>query len=296
MNDFPFHLLFPLTAGFLFVIGALFTKHASTNGVSPWTLAVVANFCAAAFFSVFWMLGGEPITPGLLWQPLLIGALYVIGQTLLLSAISFGDVSVAMPVASLKVIIVAAMMVFLTSEPPSLATWCAALLAALGVFLINYVAPKSDKMRILMTVATVIAGITSFALFDVCIQNWSPHWGTGRILPLSFWSAGLLSVFLLPKVDSLATIRSGPWKSVLFSGSFIGGQAMFMVYGLSTYGDAARMNVVYSVRGLWAVLLAWGFAKSFGGAEANLPPNIMIARVCGATLLVIAVIVAIVGN
>ena len=145
--------------------------------------------------------------------------------------------------------------------------------------------------------------MTAFALFDVCIQNWSPAWGTGRLLPCSFWCAGLLTIFMLPMLPerqrSVRTkIATSAWKSLAISGTFIAGQAMFMVYGLSAYagqGDAAQMNVVYSLRGLWAVLLAWLFARQFGGAEADLPRNIMGGRLIGAILLVGAVVVTILG-
>lgn len=292
----PYHLLLPLIAGFLYVIGTLFMKHATNGGMNSWTVAIAANFCASIFMSIFWGLGGNEVQLGLLWQPAVIGTLYVAGQVLILAAVSFGDVSVALPVASVKVIIVAAMMVFLTAVPPSASTWCAAVLASMGVFLINYVAPRSDKLRILYTVLLSVAGVTSFALFDICVQNWSPRWGTGRILPISFWCAGLLTFFLLPFSDSIKTIRSAPWKSLALSSTFIAGQALFMVYGLSRFGDAARMNVVYSLRGLWAVVLAWMFAKWFGGAEAELPRKIMVARALGAGLLVLAVVVMIVNG
>lgn len=289
----PYHLLFPFVAGILYVIGSLFAKRAAASGISGWSTAILANFCATAFMSVFWFLGGEPVDISLLWQPATIGLMYVIGQVLILAAITYGDVSVALPVASVKVIIVAAMVYLVTSVPPSKATWIAAILATVGVFLINFVAPKADKFRIMITVLLSVTGVTAFAAFDVCIQSWSNHWGTGRLLPISFWFAGTLTLFLLPKFDSLATLRSAKWGSLVMCGLLISGQALFMVYGLSAYGDAPRMNVVYALRGLWAVLLAWSFARWFGGAESQLGRKVMAARVFGAFLLVVGVIIAI---
>ncbi len=280
----------------------MFSKHASNGGVSPWLLAVVANFIAAAMMSGFWGLGGEPIQASLLWQPLLIGLFYVFGQTLIICAISYGDVSVAMPVASVKVVIVAGLMVVFSTHPPSATTWTASILAALGVFFINLAAPHSQRRQILFTLVLALVGVTSFAAFDVCVQSWTPNWGTGRILPLSFWSAGILTLGMLPFVPELratqriAILSPGVTRSIGVSGLLIATQAMLLVYGLSAYaaqGDAAQMNVVYSLRGLWGVLLAWLFASRFGGAEAELPGAMMISRLFGAGLLVSGVILTI---
>ncbi len=66
-------------------------------------------------------------------------------------------------------------------------------------------------------------------------------------------------------------------------------QAMFLVYANAQYGDAARINVVYSLRGLWGVLFAWLLASWFGGSEKNTATTIMLARLGGALLLVAAV-------
>ena len=68
---------------------------------------------------------------------------------------------------------------------------------------------------------------------------------------------------------------------------------MFLVYAISWHGDAARVNVVYSLRGLWGVLLAWWLAGWFGGAEKDTPTSIMLARLAGAILLVAAVLLTV---
>ena len=69
-------------------------------------------------------------------------------------------------------------------------------------------------------------------------------------------------------------------------------QAMSMSYALGRFGDAARINIVYALRGLWAVALAWLLARTFGGAEARHSVTIMLLRLAGAVLLTLSVIVA----
>ena len=229
------------------------------------------------------------------WQPLVIAIFYIGGQCGILAAVSLGDVSVATPVASSKVIIVSLFLMLLGVEAPSLTTWLSAILATAGVLLINFVVPSADYRRVFMTVILALAGASCFALFDISVQTWSPQWGTGRIVPVSYWMVGLLSLGLLPWVDRPRALlqKRLAWKSLSFGSLLVAIQAMFLVYAISWYGDAARINVVYSLRGLWGVLLAWLLADWFGGSEKNTPLSIMLARLAGAILLVAAVLLTV---
>ena len=62
---------------------------------------------------------------------------------------------------------------------------------------------------------------------------------------------------------------------------------------LAQFGDAARVNVVYALRGLWGVALAWAVAHRWGGGEAALPHEVMLTRMAGALLLTAAVVLVI---
>ena len=61
-------------------------------------------------------------------------------------------------------------------------------------------------------------------------------------------------------------------------------QAICIVSTLAIFGDAARVNVVYSLRGLWGVLLAWAVAKKWGGAEAEQTRGTMMSRLAAVIL------------
>jgi len=246
---------------------------------------------AAITFSGFWFLSGELPAWHDFWQPLVIAILYIAGQCGILAAVSLGDVSVATPIASSKVIIVSLLLVLFGIEIPTLATWLAAILATVGVVMINFVVPSTGRKRVFLTVGLALAGASCFAVFDICVQTWSPQWGTGRIVPVTYWMVGLLSLGLLPWVDSprKAAAQGMAWKSLWVGSALVAIQAMFLVYAIAQHGDAARLNVVYSLRGLWGVLFAWMLASWFGGAEKNTPTTIMLARLGGAILLVAAV-------
>lgn len=289
----PFHLLFPLAASVLLVFGTLFTNFSSRRGISTWTLIAVANFGGAICFSSFWLLGGTFPGWSSLWQPAIVAGLYVCGQILMLYSVSVGDVSVALPVASLKVVFVAALLAVFTNRPPSAAVWWAASLATAGVALINYTAPKSDRRVVWRTVLLSLGGAFTFGVFDVVVQAWAPAWGAGRILPFTYWFVGLYSLFLIPLCDSIEKVSRLAPRSTIASGMFVAVQAMCMVFSLATFSDAARINVVYSLRGLWGVLLAWGLSGHFGSNERSLSSRVLLNRVVGAMLLVVAVVIAI---
>ena len=53
-------------------------------------------------------MGGTMQPAGMLWQPALIGGLFLAGQLFMLLAVERGDVSIAMPVLGIKVLIVPA--------------------------------------------------------------------------------------------------------------------------------------------------------------------------------------------
>ena len=82
---------------------------------------------------------------------------------------------------------------------------------------------------------------------------------------------------------------------LLIAGSIlIALQAICIVVAVGLFGDAARVNVVYALRGLWGVALAWLVAWKWGGAEAEHSRSTMILRVTGASILTTAVILVII--
>jgi hypothetical protein len=69
-------------------------------------------------------------------------------------------------------------------------------------------------------------------------------------------------------------------------------QSMGMTIALSQFGDATRVNIVYALRGLWAIVFAWALAGSFEGGERYASQSVMLRRATGALLLTGAVVAA----
>lgn len=272
-------------------------KQAIVRGASPWT----GTFWGNQWLAIFWVL--VAVVRGSLcefdmWLPAaIIGALFVLGQLLTYLAFQVGDVSVATPVFGIKVIVVATLQSLFAAEVISGRIWIAGIMATTGVVLIQWVdsgATKLDRRKTMLSI--VIAGLAAFtlSLFDVSLQAWAKDVNTYDFMPVMFGFVGLFSLVLLPKVDSvshLKTTRSFRW--MLLATILMAMQAFSMCFSLAEFGDAARINIVYALRGLWGVLLAWALAKRLQSGEAELPRIVMVRRLAGAGLLTGAVLIAI---
>lgn len=289
----PVHLLLPLIASILFVCGLMLIKKASAEGVRPWTVTLVANLWAAVVFSALLAFGGTNQPLAMIWQPMLIAILYILGQVFTFLALSFGDVSVAAPAFSIKVVLVAFFLTTLAGQRLPILVWVAAAMAAIGITLVQRGGSGSHGSRIGRSVTFALLAATTFALFDVIVQSWAPAWGAGRLLPLTFWFAAMLSVVFVPWSDSLAKLPLGTLSPLLIGTLCVALQAVCIVFTLAQFGDAARVNIVYSLRGLWGVVLAFAFSRILRSGEAHLSLRFFLSRLVGAGLLTAAVLLAI---
>ena len=208
------HLLLPLLASVLLVMGLIMIKRA---GVSPVTTLFFSNQCTAILFSVLWLFDGQGQPWTMLWQPALIALLFVMGLMLMFLAIERGDVSVATPVIGLKVFIVALLLTIFTEQRLSLAVWLGAALAAAGIALIQWTG-RSHPQRVVFTIFLALSSACTFATIDVLVQSWAPAWGASRFLPIVFGIVGLASLGLIPWVDWPA-VGSGAYNLVVGRGT-----------------------------------------------------------------------------
>lgn len=288
MSSSP-HLLFPLASSIAYVFAMLLFKRSGDWGVGVWRTAFVSNLVIGLAFAPFWLLGGAPIEPSLLWQPLLVAILFVGGQVFGFLALHYGDVSVATPVLGLKILLVALASALMLPDPVPLRWWIAAALVALAVLLLSRgeSRPRHSVGRTILSSALAAA---SFALFDVLVQIWSPVWGVGRFLPITCGLLALLSFAFIPFFSAPLRSIPRPARSWLAGGSLLLAlQSVLFVYAVGAFGDATVMNVVYSSRGLWSVLAVWLVGHWFASEEQTLSPRVLRSRLAGAALMLSAI-------
>jgi drug/metabolite transporter (DMT)-like permease len=295
-DDAPWYLLLPLAASLLFAMGLIFLKKASRADSGPWTVTLVTNLWSAVLFAGFWPLGGTSGPWWRLWQPGVVAVLYVAGQVCTFLALHLGDVSVAAPIFSVKVLMVAVFLTVIGGGGVSPPVWLAAAAATAGVALIQFSGGSVRRGSVAASVIFALLAATLFALFDVLVQRWAPSWGVGRFLPLVFGLGAVLSLAVLPWRDVAALrLAWGRWP-LLLGGFLVALQSVFIVLAVALFGDAARVNIVYALRGIWGVSFAWLLARWLGGGELHLPRQVMVSRFVGAALVTVAVVVAILAR
>ncbi|MDF1814029.1 MAG: DMT family transporter [Verrucomicrobiales bacterium] len=284
-------LLFPFVASLLFVVGAMFAKRSSDLGGGIWENSFVANILTALFFSTLWLLGGKFPGWNFLYQPIIVAVIFVVSQALMFLALDRGDVSIATPVLGTKIIFVAVLQTLLTSTPVGPKLWIAAALATLAVVLLNSSA-GGQHSRVAFTIATSLLCGLFFALFDVLVQNFTPHWGQGRFLPILFFFVALFSLGFIPFFKGPIRRQSKEiWRPMSLAGLFIGAQALTFVYAIASFGNATEMNVIYAARGLWSVIAVWLIGHWFHSHESSLGRAVFQRRIAGAGFLMVAILI-----
>ncbi len=283
-----------LCAAMLYAVGALLVKRSGEYGVGGWRTAFVANQVTGLCFLPLLGFGGT-LHPELWWQPLIVAVCFVGGQWFTFMSLERGDVSVATPVMGVKLLLVAFFVTLITHEHLRPQLWIAAGLATLGIMFINRRGKSSAHHHVGFTIMTAMLAAASFALFDVLVQKWSPTWGMGRFLPITLGLAALLSFGFIFKFNGpLKAIPSGAWRWLLGGTFCIACQAVVLVSSIATWGQAARLNVFYSSRGLWSVVLVWLFGHWVQSREQHLGPGVLAWRLVGALLMMSAIVLVLV--
>ena len=220
------------------------------------------------------------------WQPFVVALLYVVGQVLTLTSLSQGEISVAAPVLGLKIVFVPIFLWLLGASLLPVSTWLACLGATLAVILLNSTDGSSERGKVLFSLATAMSGAAAFALFDVCVQLWSPAWGRSAFLPVMMGMSTLLSFVLFPLFQRpLRAIPRVAWPTLSGAAVLIALQAVAIVASVAFWEQVAVSNVVYSTRGLWSLAAVWLLGRYLGASDSGLTPRVFMLRAAGALLL-----------
>lgn len=277
-----------LLAAVLYAGGAMLVKRATELGVGAWRTAFIANLVATVIYLPFLSFGGT-WRPELWWQPVIVAVCYVAGQMLTFLSFEYGDISVATPVLGLKILLVAAL-VALTGEALHWQLWAAAMLATLGIVLLNRRSARAGHHHVALTLVTAGGAAACYAVLDVLVQRWSPLWGLGRFLPAVSLVAAVLSFGFVPRFRApLTAIPWATWRWLLGGTVIIGVQSATFVALVAAKGHVASINVVYSSRGLWTVILVWWLGHWVHSREQHLERAVLTSRLTGALLMLAAI-------
>ena len=284
-------ILMPLIAALVYVFSALLLKRSSEMGVGVWRTTFVANIVGALLFSALWFLGGKDVQLSLLWQPAVIALCLFGGQILQFMAMDKGDVSVAVPIFGLKVVLVACITHFLTEDAVDAHLWIGAVLSVLGLTFFNRKDEGKSPRNLGITLITGGLGALCFATFDVLVSRWGQAWGAGRLLPMIFWINAVFSLTLIFKFkEPLRAVPKLAWPWLLLGAALLSTQSILFVSTLAKFGKATSANIVYNSRGLLTVGLVWLIGHWFGIREQHTSGKVMRWRLVGALLMMSAIV------
>jgi drug/metabolite transporter (DMT)-like permease len=287
-------IAYPALAALIYVFSALLLKRSNDYGVGLWRTTFVANLIIAVLFSLLWPLGGMEIKAANLWQPAVLGLCLFLGQISQFLALERGDVSVAVPVFGLKVVLIAFLTPFILGDVVGLKLWIAAFLSVAGIALLNQKDASQPPRNLGITLLAGGVGAICFAFFDVLVQKWGPSWGVGRLLPLVFWINGVLSLGLAFMFKApLSEVPRPAWKWLCCGAAMMGTQSIIFVCTIAIYGKATAANIVYASRGLLSVAMVWLVGHWFANQEQFLGAKVLRWRLAGATLMMAAIVLVV---
>ncbi len=292
MVDREWILALPAGSAALYVVAALLLKRAILAGARQSQVNLAVNVCAAVLFLPLGFFAKE-VDWALWWMPVTAAVTFFFGQVFTFQALRHGDVSVATPLLGMKVLFIAVVSSTLFRESLELRWWIGAAASSLGVILVTGASWRTLVPRLFRADAVMsLAAAVSFAVTDVLVRQWAGRFGVAAFIPLMFAVVALLSVgVFVPRNGRRIVAVPVPARGFLFAGAVIlSVQALGMALALSYYGNATAVNIVYSSRSVWSVVLAWMLGRYFAMHEEGAGPGVMRRRLLGSILLFAAVV------
>ena len=288
----PVYMALPVVAAFMYAYGSMYFKEASEHGTTVIHNFVVTNWVMAFVFGPMIFFDTWPQSPWLLLQPAACAVLFTLGNWLTFAAIRSGDMSIVVPVMGTKALFVAigASVCFGKTIDPGM--WIAAILAAVGIYILG----RTDRPGaggLSPTVILTILGSICFGFADAAIQAWAPAYGSRGFLGTAFLMIGLFSILFLPAADHpLKEADRQGMRALVIGAAIIALQGILVAIAVVGFDNATGVNVVYSSRGLWSVLLIWWIGHRFRAPENDHLPRVFYLRLAGAAIMMTAVGIA----
>ncbi|MFT6864834.1 MAG: putative membrane protein [Akkermansiaceae bacterium] len=231
-------------------------QQGARRGVKLTVTVAVANLVTGLIFLCYldpeggWRLTGRD------WWAVGNGVLFFLGQSFSIQSVKSGDLAVHSSALGMKVVIVGFCSMLVGLEPSSWNLITGVFLATFAVFLVSGGSAEGWRTHRVTVGFTLLACL--FFGFNDFLTGWqSREIGIARWLMLMMGTSSVISVgLLLRRTDQVKALITSPRISVfiLGAGLLLGLQALIVNLAFSRYGQPTLSNVVYSSRGLMAVL------------------------------------------
>jgi drug/metabolite transporter (DMT)-like permease len=293
----PLYLFVPFFCAIVYALASLLFKRGYDEGAGTMESFHWSNLIGMPIFLPLFWLKTDGIAAAELWRPVLCAFIIYVSSWVTFLAMKLGDVSLVTPVLGTKVILVALFSVLLTQLPLSVPMGVACVLATVGVFLMSRSpqGPGAAPPRQLgLTLALCFGSSAGFGLTDVLIQMWADPYGGFRFLAIIPQVIGLFSLALLPwQARGKMRLPQAAWPWVGGAGVLLALQSLAMGIALGFFNDATGVNVVYSTRGLWSIVLVLVVGRALGIHERTTTTRQTMAyRGIGCILILAGVILS----
>lgn len=291
-------LLLPVLAGFLYALSSLFLKRSFQEGVGLVRTLFISNLMMGLVIVFLFFFEGEPVQWDQWHKPVIASFFFFLGQAFTFLAIRAGDVSVMTPVMGSKVIFVALLALLFFDRAFSSWDWIAVFLSGLAVVLLglpNKESTPESTRKILLSIFFAVLSCVFFAGSDNFVSVWGADFGRPAFIAVQFLMVALLSFLLVPYFSApLKTISPSAWPWLGIGAFLLALQALIFGIGL-IFTDATQMNIIYTSRGLWGVLLVIWVGSWFGNYEKEQGSSIMAIRIISAVLIMVAISIILIG-
>jgi drug/metabolite transporter (DMT)-like permease len=276
---------------FVYALAAVFSKSALEQGCGILRLSFIMNLVFALIFSsaLGWQMEGIDLSK--LYLPVVAGALFFVGHVFTFAAIRMGDVSLQTPIMGTKAIFVALIAVVTGAQEVNFALGLAAVLAALAVALLGFSGGQAKKVGLTITLSLVSA--FSFACFDQMAGIFGGSFGKNSFLVIVMLVNAVLSFFLIPFFNApLRQIERTAWPWVMAASVGMALQALVLTYTLAASGEVVVVNIIYSARGFFSVLIGLVIGLLFTLQIEQMSRRVRIQRILGALIISVAIAIA----
>ncbi len=269
-------------AASLYAAGSLQIKRSLNEGATKRRAIAVTNIAMALWaLPLFFISRGDfELTAWL--TAVGAGVALFLGRILSVKSLEVGDLSIVGPLLGMKTLLVAVFSFATGQKELTTWLWIAAILATLGVILIQRGPRKFTKNR---REAAYYAGGASilFAACDILVVEARGQLGIGWLSPTLFMTVALLVPFLGKHPSPPQEAR----KPMYLGSVIMGFQTSLVILLIGLTGQAVLINIVYSSRALWTVIVDRFYGRGEGVAA------FFKWRLAGAALLVTAIVIVI---
>lgn len=275
--------LFTSLAAFMYATGSLFTKRSMAKGANSRRVIAITNIVMA-----LWALPLFFVSRGSFdWNSWLIaiaaGIALFFGRIFSIRALEMGDLSLVGPLLGIKPLLVGFLALVTGQVEMTLQLWLAVIFASLAVILLKQ-SSTDHKKRSQIAILYAAAASVLFALTDTLVAKAGTSLGIGWLSPTLFITIALM----IPLLGKHPPEPPSAQKTLYLGAIIMGFQTSFVILLIGITGNAVLINVIYSTRALWTVLVD----RYFGRGESI--RTHFFTRLAGAFLLVIAVCIVLI--